>query len=168
MWPHKNHHTLFTAFVEVIEAIPEAKLVLTGLDELEISRAKQEVDRFGLTDGVLLFPRIPRGQLNSMIKSSRALLMPSLLGPTNYPPLEAMQIGARALISDAHLFDFELPNSVRVIPSRNPEAWSHEILRAFRSSHIIEPVTIHDQFSAALAEAITEFSRDWKLWSGHS
>ena len=166
LWAHKNHRTIFSAFTRVVDAIPDARLVLSGIDGSDLAPLKRLVADFEIEGSVIILPRLPRSELNWVIKSAKALLMPTLLGPTNYPPLEAAALGVRALISDIHQFDFQLPETFRVIPSLDPEAWSDAIVSALADEASPEVFRAYDSFSEQLQATLTTFRTESRLWKG--
>lgn len=58
--------------------------------------------------------------------------MPTLLGPTNYPPLEAAALGTVTLNSDVHQFDLGPWAYFQKIPVENPSAWAEAMAMAIR------------------------------------
>jgi hypothetical protein len=59
--------------------------------------------------------------------------MPSMLGPTNYPPLEALKLGIPALVSTAHHFDDITGGPLVKIEAGNAQQWADEMTRLSRS-----------------------------------
>lgn len=126
-WPHKNHATLLTAMSMVLEEFPGLRLVLTGKDQGHGAQIDATIRSLGLGGTVIDLGLISREATLSLIKRARLLVMPSLLGPTNLPPLEALALGTRAIVSDVHNYGASIDDQVIKVPSTQPEAWAKAI-----------------------------------------
>lgn len=125
-WPHKNHKLLLEAFANfILQNGPVAYLVLTGTGELE-NRIKKQAQSLGLADLVRFMGLVPREKLMSLLAGSKGLLMPSLLGPSNIPPLEAALLGVPVVASDVHLMD-EMLKGLHTVVSDEVEQWTSAI-----------------------------------------
>ena len=121
-WPHKNHRVL----VDALALLPDEKvdLVFSGHDEGHASLLQNYVEGMGLAARVKFLGRISDEEVPGRIENSVAVLMPSLLGPTNYPPLEALRSNVPCIVSDVHDFD-HLPESGMVtVDGNDPKKWS--------------------------------------------
>jgi glycosyltransferase involved in cell wall biosynthesis len=58
------------------------------------------------------FVGINKLDLEEIIKYAKVLVMPSSLGPTNLPPLEAQLLGTKVVVSSAHK---DLPSNSNII-----------------------------------------------------
>ena len=131
-WRHKNHETLFRAFKKVLEDDPGLKLVLTGSDAGYGAELANLISEIGIGEAVVDLGLVSRGELLGLIKHSKALVMPTLLGPTNIPPLEALALGTHAIISDVHDYGTEVDDFVTKVPATDPSAWAETILTVLR------------------------------------
>lgn len=121
-WPHKNHRVVIDALLET--SATDAGLVFSGHDEGHLESLQKYVDEVGLGDRVRFVGRVSDAEVQGLIENSIAVLMPSLLGPTNYPPLEALRSNVPCIVSDVHYFD-HLPQSGMVVVERdNPSRWA--------------------------------------------
>lgn len=99
-WAHKNHIGLLKAFKEFIKHYPDFKLVLSGSDRGNKSYIIGKVNELGLTNNVVFLSFIPEEMVFALYKSAAALIMASHFGPTNMPPIEAMELGCPVICSD--------------------------------------------------------------------
>ncbi|WP_051196892.1 glycosyltransferase family 4 protein [Butyrivibrio sp. XBB1001] len=100
-WAHKNH----TLILEALKKLKDdyaitANVVFTGHDYgtkgyIENKARKLEVDK-----QVYILGFLELGEVKYLYQNARALVYPSLLGPNNLPPLEAIALGCPVLISD--------------------------------------------------------------------
>ena len=121
-WPHKNHRVLIDALQQMSGTT--AHLVFSGQDEGHRMKIEEFVKKRQLSDRVHFFSRITDEQVQGMIDGSKAVVMPTFLGPTNYPPLEALRRGRPALVSDVHHFDFRTPRGLIVVETNSAAGWA--------------------------------------------
>ena len=155
-WRHKNHETLFKAFKKVLKDVPDLKLVLTGAEAGYGTELANLISEMGISDAVIDLSLVSRGELLGLIKHSKALVMPTLLGPTNIPPLEALALGTHAIISDVHDYGTEVDGLVTKVPATEPSAWAEAILTVLRQER---PKPVSFSFDEAIAAHEAVFSR---------
>jgi len=129
-WPHKNHYNLLVAFKEVIstERGKNSKLVFTGSDMgnkdyiLSVIREKQ------LEKNVLILGFVSNEEVYTFYKNAVALVMPTFMGPTNMPLLEAQALGTPVICSDLNGHREQCGNSALYADPSKPEQWVDAIL----------------------------------------
>ncbi|WP_299522909.1 glycosyltransferase family 1 protein [Winogradskyella sp.] len=99
-WKHKNHERLVFAFAEVFKDNPNLKLILSGSDKGELDYILNCIDTLGISENIKYVGFLSNEELYVLYNNALALVFPSLLGPTNMPPLEARAIGCPILCSD--------------------------------------------------------------------
>lgn len=129
-WPHKNHATLFRAFSEVLSNQPDVKLVLTGGDKGNEGFLRELSASLNLADSLIDLGRVGSEVLANIICHSRALVMPTILGPTNIPPLEALKSGVPVIASSIHRFDESYGDVITYVDPFDVQAWAEAISRA--------------------------------------
>jgi glycosyltransferase involved in cell wall biosynthesis len=151
MWAHKNHYNLILAFQQLSAQLrePELKLVLTGSDKGNKKYILETINDLGLNKQVILTGFVPENEICTFYKNAIALVMPTFLGPTNLPLLEAAHLGCpvicsnfeghRELLKDTALYVD--PSSVTAIADAmqhllNPEQNQHYASRA--KEHILQ------------------------------
>lgn len=98
-WEHKNHKRLLEAVAQLKPEIPELKLVLVGSPRNAYAAIVKQVQELNLTDDVVFLGYIPDADMPELYCRARALVMPTMCGPTNIPPLEAFAVGCPVAIS---------------------------------------------------------------------
>ena len=100
-WPHKNHALLLKSFAEAVHKsnLP-LRLVLTGSDKGTLSDMKELVHQLSIDDNVEFAGFISKDELEYYYWTANAVIFPSLIGPDNLPPLEALGYGCRILVAD--------------------------------------------------------------------
>ncbi|MBE7170973.1 MAG: glycosyltransferase family 4 protein [Williamsia sp.] len=101
-WVHKNHYNLLQAFKLLLAETKNSKLklLLCGSDKGNMTYIKQQITRLGLSGQISLPGYISDRELFVFYKNARALVMPTFLGPTNMPLLEAAELECPVLCSD--------------------------------------------------------------------
>lgn len=103
-WAHKNHYNLIVALKKVVEVFPQLKLILTGSDKGNKKYIFETIQQLNLQDAVVDMGFVSVEELKWIYQHSRGLVMPSFLGPTNMPLLEAASLGCPVACShfDGH------------------------------------------------------------------
>lgn len=99
-WAHKNHYNLIKAFQRFRQHFTDFKLVFCGSDKGNLSHIKNVVETLQLNESVLFCGFIEDDELFTLYKNANALIMPTLLGPSNIPPIEALFLNCPVLCSD--------------------------------------------------------------------
>jgi glycosyltransferase involved in cell wall biosynthesis len=99
-WPHKNHYNLILAFNKILNVKPNLSLILTGTEKGNLQYIIQLIRDLELTDRVINLGFVKSGELKWLYENSKGLVMPTLLGPTNMPLLEAAELGCKVACSN--------------------------------------------------------------------
>lgn len=129
-WKHKNHETLFRALAILNNNGHPIRLVLTGVDKGAGSHLIELASGLGVEQLIEDRGFVSQAELEQLLMSCSALVMPSRLGPTNLPPLDALLRGKAVVVSDAHHFD-NLGNApIFTAEANSPKEWAEKILLA--------------------------------------
>lgn len=99
-WPHKNHFGLLAAFTEVIKTNPSLRLVLTGAEKGSFGHVRDCAHSLGVAGNVVFGGFLDNDSVTALYRNAIALVMPTFLGPTNLPLLEAMLNNCPVICSD--------------------------------------------------------------------
>lgn len=100
-WPHKNHYNLIAAFRRLKDQCNhDVKLVFTGSDQGNKEYIKELIGKLGLTGDVLPLGFVSNEEVYSLTRNAKALIMPTFLGPTNMPLIEAQHLGTPVICTD--------------------------------------------------------------------
>jgi glycosyltransferase involved in cell wall biosynthesis len=130
-WEHKNHVRLIRAIAEVRRDLPDVCLVLVGSRNNGYAAAHCEVKRLGIERHIRFAGYVPECDMAEFYRRARALVLPTLFGPTNIPPLEGFALGCPVAASGIYgmpeqigdaglLFD---PHSVESMVSKIRQLW---------------------------------------------
>ena len=100
-WAHKNHITLVKAFRLLNNEVEsnDLLLVLAGPDKGNRKYLEEQIRELGLTEKVVILGFVERNLIWELYRRAEMLVFPTLLGPNNLPPLEALSVGCPAVIS---------------------------------------------------------------------
>jgi len=126
-WAHKNHRVLFQAMRLLKGSGEKVTLVLTGVDKGFGPALTKLTKGLDINDVVVDLGFRSNEEVAFLMANCEAVVMPSLLGPTNLPPLEAGLLGVPSIVSDAHFFDGDESASMTVVKSLDPQAWADAI-----------------------------------------
>lgn len=99
-WPHKNHYNLILAFNEVRKELSNIKLILTGSDKGNKNYIFRLITELGLENSVIYLGFVSINELKWLYLNSRCMVMPTFLGPTNMPLLEAASLNCNVACSN--------------------------------------------------------------------
>ena len=159
-WPHKNHETLFRAFRHLVTTRPQLQLVLTGSDAGYGKQLDSLAQDLGIGDQIIDRGLVTRDELLVLIRDARALVMPSLLGPTNIPPLEALALGTPAIVSDVHNYGTFVDELLTRVPAMDADQWALAIETALRGERPAKVVFTFDEAVATLTRVLRAFPAD--------
>ncbi len=124
----KNHSRLLDVFTETAKAVPNARLALIGIGELEQS-VKEKARTLGIQDKVLFL-----GQMSDVSEWYQAMdcfVMPSLFEGLPVVGIEAQAAGLPCIFSDRVTDEVLLSPEARRISLRADDAeWAREIVAA--------------------------------------
>lgn len=136
-WSHKNHRNLIFAIKLLKERIPDIHLILVGSERNALQSITELIESNQLENNVTILGFVSNGQIIYLYKNAVALVMPTYLGPTNIPPLEAMELGCPVIVSNVYsipdqvgkaglLFNPDLPEDIAKCIEK---VWTDEKLR---------------------------------------
>jgi glycosyltransferase involved in cell wall biosynthesis len=129
-WPHKNHYHLLLAIKELKDQGLLLGLVLTGKKQGTYKSIYKLSIELGLDTQIYFTGLVDSTTLQALYVGSNGLCYPSLFGPDNLPPLEALALGvpvatadvpgAREQLNDQVLFfnpcsPSEISSSIRIM-----------------------------------------------------
>ncbi|MBC6112175.1 glycosyltransferase family 4 protein [Pedobacter fastidiosus] len=99
-WAHKNHIILIDSLKLVLAEKPNVKLVFTGSNKGNLDYIKNYIQNENLGEHIKVLGFVSNEELYTFYKNAIALTMPTFLGPSNMPPLEAANLGCPVILSD--------------------------------------------------------------------
>lgn len=152
-WKHKNHVSLVKALGELKKQGVFVHLVFTGSgknawEDIELAIKENEVN-----DQITNLGYVTDDELVYLYRHARAMIFPSMGGPTNIPPIEAQAIGCPVAVSD----NFDMPRQVgRAGLTFDPTSVS-EIQK------VMERLWTDDALCEELSKKGIEKSKEWTI-----
>lgn len=152
-WAHKNHIGLLKAFKIFKTNHPGYKLVFSGADKGNKDYVLNKISEYGLAGDVLLLGFVSEEVVLTLYKNATCLVMASHFGPTNMPPIEAMELGCPVACSDIGGHREILGDSAVYFDSFNAET----ICNAF-----VEVISHHKDWLSKIVKqkGVTRFNSD--------
>tara|TARA_Y100000589_G_scaffold73386_1_gene66492 strand:+ start:5243 stop:6496 length:1254 start_codon:yes stop_codon:yes gene_type:complete len=138
-WAHKNHIVLIQALNELVnDRGLEINLILVGNDRGNLDYVNQQIARYGLENSVQTLGFVDREVVWELYRNAEMLVFPSLLGPNNLPPLEALSVGCPAVVSrlDGHVQQFS--DAVLYFDPFDPQELADQIASLFQNKELKE------------------------------
>lgn len=127
----KNHSRLLDIFTETVKAVPDARLVLIGVGELE-QAVKDKARALGIQDKVLFLGQMP--DVSEWYQAMDCFVLPSLFEGLPVVGIEAQAAGLPCFFSDRVTDEVLLsPEARRISLLADDAKWAREILAARQS-----------------------------------
>jgi len=138
-WAHKNHMYILKA----IKILREKKhididVIFSGSDKSNLEYILNKAKEFKINDLIHYIGFVPNEEMPSLYKQSLSLVMPTYLGPTNVPPLEAFAYETPVCYSDMPFFREQVGDSVFFMDLRDPSSLVKNILTIQNDKQIVE------------------------------
>ena len=138
-WAHKNHMYILKA----IKILREKKhididVIFSGSDQGNLEYILNKAKEFKIDDLIHYIGFVPNEEIPSLYKQSLSLVMPTYLGPTNIPPLEAFAYETPVCYSDMPFFREQVGESVFFMDLRDPSSLVKNILTIQNDKQIVE------------------------------
>ena len=178
-WAHKNHIYIIKGLKILKEKHnKKVNIIFTGSDMGNKNFIKKEVKTLNLEDQVSFLNFVTQDDLFHLYKNARALIMPTYFGPTNIPPIEAMEMNIPIIYSDKKYvkeqfrnatYELDLDNVKSLVDIllkfENNEENSNEKLKNYKE--IQNKISCENNYKI-LENMITEFvhkkASTWHLW----
>lgn len=136
-WQHKNHISILKAMDVLKGKIPDIHVVFCGSSKNEYENLVKYISEKKLESNVTFLSYISNDLIKSIYRKSCALVMPTLAGPTNIPPLEAFALGCPVMTSGIYGIPEQLGDAALLFEPKNIDEiamcmdrlWNEEELR---------------------------------------
>ena len=134
-WPHKNHVLLFEALKILKDQYQiEMTLVLTGADKGNLTYLKDKVRQMSLEKQVYFLGFVEREDVIYLYRQCRAMVFPSLLGPDNFPPIEAMALGCPVVAANVRGASSQLGDAACIFNGTSEVDFVEKLLPILKNS----------------------------------
>ena len=138
-WAHKNHMYILKAIkILRVEKHIDIDVIFSGSAEGNLEYILNKAKEFKIDDLIHYIGFVPNEEIPSLYKQSLSLVMPTYLGPTNIPPLEAFAYETPVCYSDMPFFREQVGESVFFMDLRDPSSLVKNILTIQNDKQIVE------------------------------
>ena len=165
-WPHKNHEFLLELMHDLKQNFSDLKLVLTGSDKGNLEIVQRRIRALGLDNDVKILGFVESEYLCHLISNAELMVFPSLLGPTNLPPLESLILGTPVVVTDKNSDLIHSPeNGIWVVSEDSKKDYIQAISSALLGEHEIKRWSFESANKNKAQEIIFRLKADTKLKS---
>jgi len=111
-WAHKNHIYILKAIKILKEKDIFVDVIFSGSDKGNLNYILEKTKEFGVNELIHYIGFAPNEEIPHLYKQSLTLVMPTYLGPTNIPPLEAFAYETPVCYSDTPFFREQVGDAV--------------------------------------------------------
>ena len=140
-WSHKNHRVLVEALSIIRDAHPTVRLVFSGSDKGNRQYIEEIAQSFGVSTNIDFLGFVSDDLLKALYTNAIALVMPTYLGPTNMPVLEAASLGTPVLCSNLGGHVEQLGQYAEYIDPNKPDEWATRMQIALKNKSRPEAVS---------------------------
>lgn len=155
--PHKNHKNLIKAARRLRDRGIIVNLVFTGQKNEYYKTICSLVDENDMTGQVWFIGRIPNKEMRYVYEKARAMVMPTLEGPTNIPPLEAMMLGCPVAVSNVGAMPEQVGDNGLTFDPHNVDELASVLERLWLDDALCEKL-IHNGFEQMKNNTLEEFN----------
>jgi glycosyltransferase involved in cell wall biosynthesis len=128
-WAHKNHKRLILALEKVRRRCSDVHLALAGSKDNGYGEVERLVKSLALEQHVTFLGYVPDEAMPKLYDRARALIFPTLFGPTNLPPLEAFARGCPVAASGIYAMPDQLADAALLFDPRSENEIADAIYR---------------------------------------
>lgn len=132
-WPHKNHENIIRAIFLIKQNKGERfPAVFVGSKQERwdgFERVQRLANQLKIEDLIVYLGYVPSAHMRALYELAIALVMPTFLGPTNIPILEAFAVGCPVIASDISGVKEQLGDAGILVDPNSPEEIAEAIHR---------------------------------------
>lgn len=151
-WEHKNHKNLVRAMAALKAELPDLKLVLAGSKKNAWDSVMVLIEELGVAGNIVILGYVPDAYMPELYRRARALVYASYYGPTNLPPLEALELGCPMALAEVTCMPDRIGDAALVFHQDSVEEMAACMRRLW----------IDDELCADLSERGEVRARTWR------
>lgn len=143
-WPHKNHVYLLKGMQELKNAYPNfhTQIIFSGSDKGNLDYLKNVALQLGIEDRVIFKEYVSNDVLFQLYSNCFAVAMPTLLGPTNLPPLEAFYLEKPLLYSDFYPLNVFTQDACHPLDLMQPKSFAEGVYKIATDKNYAEELIV--------------------------
>ena len=138
-WAHKNHVYILKA-IKILkeENNVEIEVIFSGSNKGNLDYILDTAEEYNINHLVHYIGFVPNEDIPNLYRQSLSLVMPTYLGPTNIPPLEAFAYGTPVCYSDTPFFREQVGGAAFFIDLKKPNSLVKCLLEIMSDKDIVE------------------------------
>ncbi len=177
LWPHKNHVYIIDGLKILRERFGvDMDVVLSGSDKGHLKVILDYARKSGMEKNVHYVGFVPNEDMASFYKQAVALVMPTYLGLTNIPPLEAFALGCPVCYTDLPGFRDQVEDAAFLLNLDDPASMAGHLMtilnkpdvvldKVNKGKAVLSRWTV-DDYGLVLKEIFDKYERKMKCWKG--
>ena len=161
-WYHKNHERLINALKHIKQnfrvTIP---LVIVGSPKESFKKVINLIRKLNMEKQIINLGYVLDTEIVSLYKKAVALVFPSLFGPTNIPPLEAMLLGTPIACSNLFSMPEQIGDAGLLFDPFNMEDIAEKIYRVWIDQNLREEL-IKRGYERVKNVTLENYARKWE------
>ena len=138
-WAHKNHMYILKAIQMLrVGKNMEIDVIFSGSNKGNLDYILDKAKEFKVDDLIHYIGFAPNEEIPYLYKQSIALVMPTYLGPTNIPPLEAFAYETTLCYSDTPFFREQVKDAAFFMDLKNPNSLVENIIEIQNNKVAVE------------------------------
>ncbi len=138
-WPHKNHIYILKAIKLLREEKKiDIEVIFSGSDKGNLNYILNKAKQFEIDDLIHYVGFVDEEEIPKLYKQSIALVMPTYLGPTNIPPLEAFAYETTLCYSDTPFFREQVGDAAFYMDLKDPNSLVKNILSILKDKDLVK------------------------------
>ena len=135
-WTHKNHIRLLEVIDNLNKENLDINLVLVGSEQNNKNNVEYEINKRHLEKNVKILGYVSNEEMVYLYKHARALIMPTLFGPTNIPQLEAFELGCPVATSRIYGIPEQVGDAALLFNPRSVEEMQQAVRRIWTDDEL--------------------------------
>lgn len=148
-WTHKNHKRLLEALKQLKDKGVIVNLVLVGSEQNNERTVSDLIVDLELQDQVKILGYVNNPEMIYLYRHARALVMPTLFGPTNIPQLEAFVLGCPVATSGIYGIPEQVGDAALLFDPENVDEIAESIERLWEDDGLCDELVVKGKIRAA-------------------
>lgn len=148
-WTHKNHKRLLEALKQLKDKGVIVNLVLVGSEQNNERAVSDLIVDLELQDQVKILGYVNNPEMIYLYRHARALVMPTLFGPTNIPQLEAFVLGCPVATSGIYGIPEQVGDAALLFDPENVDEIAESIERLWKDDRLCDKLVVKGKIRAA-------------------
>jgi glycosyltransferase involved in cell wall biosynthesis len=138
-WAHKNHIYILDA-IKILKEVKNINIdvIFSGSNKGNLDYILTKAKEYNIEELIHYIGFAPNEEIPYLYKQSLSLVMPTYLGPTNIPPLEAFAYETSVCYSDTPFFREQVGNAVFFMDLKDPVSLVNHIITILQDKSLVE------------------------------